>query len=386
MKSPRPTCRIIRIAWLPALLTLLLIAETFLFNEWLGIMPGSFEWRCAAATLALGMALFFPAMFFTKRSARYFYLSIISLPVAAIFITQSIYYRYSGGFLQASSLTYAKQTLDLLSTIKTLLSGELLFFALPLVTVTAGYFFADKNSKEDVSFTIKEKAGVFFIILVIVCSGYGTLLRLEQTDFGTVRGLYNDSDMYNLSSLVAKAGIVNFYLESLVEYALAPRIASPADTAFLTSWARGRTLPPRGADFGMLKGKNLIFIQVESLEDWIIGAQVNGVYIAPNLTALAGQGLYFSNYYSQDGVGNTADAEFSTLNSLYPLPDSVAFISHAENQYAALPQLLDDHGYTTAVMHGDVASFWNRANAYPPLGYENIVHAAAHGGPRGLGR
>ncbi len=149
-------------------------------------------------------------------------------------------------------------------------------------------------------------------------------------------------------------GIVNFSIESLVEDALEAHAASAADTAFLTSWAAGRTLPAKGADFGTLKGRNVIFIQMESMENWAIGYQINGQEVAPNLTALAGEGAYFSNYYSQDGEGNTADAEFSTQNSLYPLPDSVAFISHAQNQYAALPSLLDAHGYTTSVMHGDV--------------------------------
>jgi len=48
----------------------------------------------------------------------------------------------------------------------------------------------------------------------------------------------------------------------------------------------------------------------------------------------------------------------------------VTFVDHAQNQYAALPQLLVDHGYDTQVFHGDVATFWNRVNIYPNLGYQ----------------
>ena len=62
-------------------------------------------------------------------------------------------------------------------------------------------------------------------------------------------------------------------------------------------------------------------------------------------------------------MGNTADAEFSTMDSLYPLPDDVAFIDYAKNTYKALPQLLVKNGYKTYSMHGDVPTgevvpFW----------------------------
>ena len=379
-----PCKRIIVALWLPAALTALLVALTFAFNGWLDIDSAPFFWRCFAATLSLGIIIFFPAVFFTKRRARYLYALAVSLLVSAIFISQFLYYRYSGGFLQASSLGYSGQALDLLATIKTLLSYKMLFFIIPPIVVAFGYFFERKYALH-AALTVKEKPVALVVMIIIICGGYGILLHQEQRDFGSIGGLYNDKEMYNLSSLVAKAGIVNFYIESLVEYVARPRVASAADTAFLAQWAAGRALPPHGNDFGTLKGRNLIFIQMESMENWVIGYSIDGQEVAPNLTALAGEGTYFTDYHSQDGVGNTADAEFSTLNSLYPLPDSVAFISHAQNQYAALPSLLDAHGYTTAVMHGDVASFWNRSNAYPGLGYQNIFSKSNYTIPRVVG-
>ena len=78
------------------------------------------------------------------------------------------------------------------------------------------------------------------------------------------------------------------------------------------------------------------------------------------------------------------------MNSLYPLPDSVAFVDHAQNAYAAFPQLLVTHGYDTNVFHGDVSTFWNRANIYPSLGYQtwfmkNTFTATRQIGITGLG-
>ncbi|MCX6721098.1 MAG: LTA synthase family protein, partial [Candidatus Staskawiczbacteria bacterium] len=79
-----------------------------------------------------------------------------------------------------------------------------------------------------------------------------------------------------------------------------------------------------------------------------------------------------NNYFAQAGPGNTADAEFSTMNSLYSLPDDVVFVNYAKNQYKALPQLLKKNGYGTYCFHGDVATFWNRSNVYPGLGYDKM--------------
>ncbi len=376
--------RTVEIVWLPTVLTILLIVETLLFNWWLDIAWGSFILSCVAASIGLSVVLFFPAVFFAQRNSRYLYSFLISLLICLIFISQFLYYRYSGGFLQASSLAYSDQAIDLVSTIKTLLTYKLLFFVVPLLVIVGGYFLIGAEEKNGKLF-VREKITICFLMLIIFCGGYGTLLISEQFTFGSIGGLYNESDMFNLSSLVAKVGIVNFYLESLAQYTLEPRTASPADLAFLTQWAKGRVLPPHGSDFGLLKGKNLIFIQVESLENWVIGYTINGIEVAPNLTKLSKEGTYFMNYYSQDGEGNTADAEFSTQNSLYPLPDAVAFISYAENHYDALPHLLDTNGYTTAVMHGDVATFWNRSNAYPPLGYEDIFSKPDYTIPRQVG-
>ncbi|MGC9602202.1 MAG: LTA synthase family protein [Minisyncoccia bacterium] len=376
--------RIVEIVWLPTVLALLLIAETLLFNWWLDIVWGSFMWRCVAASVGLSAVLFFPAMFFEKRYIRYAYLFLVSLLVSLVFISQFLYYRYSGGFLQASSLVYSSQSIDLISTIKTLITYKLLVFIVPLLLLVVGYMAIDTGTQER-RLSITEKMLPFFLMIVVFCGGYGGLIVSERLTFGSAQDLYDNSDMYNLSSLVAKVGIVNFYAESLIEYALQPRVASAADIAFLTEWAKERTLPPTGSDFGILKSKNLIFIQVESLENWVIGYSINGVEVAPNLTELSKEGAYFTNYYSQDGEGNTADAEFSTQNSLYPLPDEVAFTTYAENTYDALPHLLDTNGYTTAAMHGDVATFWNRSNAYPSLGYEDVFSKPAYVLPRQVG-
>ncbi len=375
--------RQIEFFWLPIVLSVLLAVETNFFNVWLNLANQYYFPRLVAASVGLSMLLFFPAVFFSKRNFRYMYLSLVSIIVSLIFVSEFLYYKYSNGFLEASSLGYAGQAFTLFGTIQTLLSYKLLLFISPIFLLIIG-FFAVKIDRE-AKLSVKEKIVTIILMMIIFCVGYGILLKDEEADSGDLGRLYDNSEMYNLSTLVGKAGVVNFYLESFAEYFFGSHKISPKDKDFLISWANSRALPPEGVEFGKFKGKNLIFIQVESLENWVIGYKINGVDVAPNLTALSEQGKYFTNYYSQIGVGNTADAEFSTLNSLYPLPDSVVFITEPNIKTDALPKLLDNNGYTTVAMHGDVATFWNRSNAYPPIGYGHQISQDSYTIPRPVG-
>jgi phosphoglycerol transferase MdoB-like AlkP superfamily enzyme len=182
------------------------------------------------------------------------------------------------------------------------------------------------------------------------------------------------SQLYDLGTLVGKVGVVNFYIEDTIQYVVqSNQHLTQQDKDTVASFVAQRSAAPDTTnDTGLLKGRNVFFIQLESFENWVVNDNIDGQSLTPTLNSVAKQGMYFPNYYSQIGEGNTADAEFSTLNSLYPLPDTVTFITHPadQNNLNALPNLLKNNGYTTAVMHGDIATFWNRSNNYPGLGYE----------------
>jgi len=199
--------------------------------------------------------------------------------------------------------------------------------------------------------------------------GYKYLLDTEKREWGNTSRLY--TDVYDLKSLVGKMGIINFFIEDTFKFALRSKLITSEDIVFLKNFAEKRKAPEtEGKYYGSQKGKNVIIIQVESLENAVINKTIGGQEITPGLNKLAKDGLYFDNFYAQVGPGNTADAEFSTMNSLYPLSDDVVFIAYAKNQYLALPKLLKNNGYGTYSLHGDVPTFWNRANIYPGLGYQ----------------
>ena len=70
------------------------------------------------------------------------------------------------------------------------------------------------------------------------------------------------------------------------------------------------------AYFGADKGKNVIIIQMESFQNFLIGLKLDGQEITPNMNKLAGENFYYDNFYTMVGSGTTADAEYVVNTSL----------------------------------------------------------------------
>lgn len=127
--------------------------------------------------------------------------------------------------------------------------------------------------------------------------------------------------------------------------------------------------------YGIAEGRNVIILQVEAMQNFVIGAFYEGQEIMPNLNRLiANDSFYFSNYYYQIGGGNTADAEFAVNNSLFAPESDAGYVKYTNNTYHGLPYLLKDNGYSGAhAFHNYIASFWNRETAYPNQGFDSFT-------------
>lgn len=124
---------------------------------------------------------------------------------------------------------------------------------------------------------------------------------------------------------------------------------------------------------GLIKGKNIIAIHVESLENIMVNHSFYGQEITPNINRLLNSSIYFNNIHEQVKDGNSSDAELMVNTSIYPINEGSVFLRFGENRYVTLPKLLKEEGYTTMAIHGDDKAFWNRDQVYPLLGYDKFV-------------
>lgn len=124
----------------------------------------------------------------------------------------------------------------------------------------------------------------------------------------------------------------------------------------------------------IFKGKNVITIHAESMQQFCLDTYINGEELTPNLNKLAREGLYFSNFYAQESVGTSSDSEFTFSSSLMPASSGTVAINYWDRDYTTTQSMLRDMGYYTFSMHGNNGSYWNRMNLHASLGYEKFFN------------
>ncbi|MCA1021134.1 LTA synthase family protein [Halobacillus litoralis] len=131
--------------------------------------------------------------------------------------------------------------------------------------------------------------------------------------------------------------------------------------------------------FGVAEDRNLIVVQIESLQDFVIGESIAGQEITPNINEWLKESMYFTDVYQQIGSGNTSDAEFLMNTSLYPLGKKATTDQVDGMELPSLPRMLDEQSYHTVTMHADEVEYWNRDELYPALGFDDYYDDKFYG-------
>lgn len=111
-------------------------------------------------------------------------------------------------------------------------------------------------------------------------------------------------------------------------------------------------------------GMNLVIIQMEAINNFVIGLTINGIEVTPNLNRLVQESIYFSEFFATAGIGNTSDAEFSAMTGLYPMGQNFAVFENSGENYDSLPKKLKSIGYDTFSLHGNIGEFYARNTSH----------------------
>jgi phosphoglycerol transferase MdoB-like AlkP superfamily enzyme len=119
---------------------------------------------------------------------------------------------------------------------------------------------------------------------------------------------------------------------------------------------------------GVFAGKNVLFLQVESLESFIINQTVDGQEICPNINKLLNNGFYFSNIFEQVQGGNSSDADLMFATSRLPVTKGSTFFRYGgEVEVVSLPRILIGDGYDFTYHQAIRGSFWNYEESWRVL-------------------
>ena len=135
----------------------------------------------------------------------------------------------------------------------------------------------------------------------------------------------------------------------------------------LDAYYTGRPQHEDNAYTGVLAGKNLIMVMVESLDSWMLTERY-----MPNLYALSQQSVQLEHFYTPLYLNaGTFATEFVTQTGVIPPFAGVSTESYYTNAMpAALPRLFAAEGYKVNSFHGASAAIYNRGMIHRHLGFE----------------
>lgn len=120
----------------------------------------------------------------------------------------------------------------------------------------------------------------------------------------------------------------------------------------------------------LAQGSNLILVQCESLQYFVMGLKVNGVEVTPNLNRFVKDCVYFPNCWSQTAGGQSSDSEFMANTGMFPASSGAAYTRFADNSYNSLARNIRASGYRAVVFQGTYSAFWNCHRMHPKLRFE----------------
>lgn len=317
--------------------------------------------------------IFFSFSLLFKGKGRVIYLFIIDIFLTALILLDVMYFR---GFLTVPSVMILTQTANLDNlggSIMSMLSRYDILFFFDFI-ILAIYVFLTRNTyKKDGKRAIK--TFIITLILSIIYIGYVPFnLNVLNNEDVTNAYLFDDYDPTNTCKYFSSVGYHIFDIHDVYVNSQPYTVTEDEKAAIDSYYNWKNEYLPNNEYAGMSKDKNLIVIQVESLESFILGKEINGQKITPNLDKILEQSYYFPNIYEQVNEGTSSDCDLMINTSMLPLRRGGTFFRYPNTNYNSLPKILKTEGYESISIHPDKGSFWNYANALKGgIGFENFI-------------
>ena len=319
--------------------------------------------------------LLFGLAFYFKRS-RFFYPVLMGIDIAntLLLYLNVIYYREFTDFMTIATMTgYSKVNQGLSGSSLALTNLHDVFYWLDIVVILLLMLF--RKIKFDPRAFSHRLAFAFTSVSLVI---FGINLMIAEMDRPQLLG--RTFDRVYIVKYLGLDAFTGYDLVKSEHVSQMRKSATKSQLKTVEKFTKEHYAAPNKKLFGIAKGRNVIVIHLESFQQFLIDKKINGQEVTPFLNSLYhGQDTYaFSNFFNQVGQGKTSDAENMLETSTYGLSQGSLFATLGnDNTFQAAPAILKQRaGYTSAVFHGNVASFWNRNNVYKNLGYQYFFDAS----------
>ncbi|WP_367356322.1 LTA synthase family protein [Mesotoga sp.] len=336
--------------WTPkttVLIVVLIIVKSLVFYAYTA--------ELARASLLLGTLswlAFLLLLFWVVFRGKFFLLYCV---ISCILFVDFLYFQYFGFLPSVKELVHVGQVGAVKDSIIYVLHPESFIFIVDLIPVG---FYLRKKAPPAEEWTVRKPGYTDILITIVMLISLIVPFSSEALQSYFVFNRYGVLAYHMFDLVKAVPGVdKGIAVDERVSY-----------NGYVNKMAEA------GKYFSIAEGRNIIVIQLESFQDFLVNFSYNGQEITPNLNRLiSADSLYFDEVYQQVGAGNTSDCEFVILNSMHSLGEVSVYQTRENNDFYSLPSLLRSEGYYTVAFHGNNGWFWNREKIYPALGFSDFI-------------
>ena len=348
--------------FLPLLLMDIIIRSfgngTNLYKVW-NIIPNLFTitWACLFIGISLSLK---------SKIGKWVYLSV-NILFLIMFLTNGIYYSTTHNFFDFILLESTSEGAPyMMDCIKNCNVWIYIWFVIIIFTIYIGF---KKIPKKD-NFNYKNViivVLVFLLIHLLLPNLYGSAnSSLEWNTWQNPRNIYKNFNDANKSMSITglyEYTIRNFY----ITFFQTEEEETSEDYEFLME-AFSVNNNEVNKYTGIFKNKNLIFVQLEGIDDWLLTEKD-----MPTLYGMLNNSFVFQNHYSYyNGGGSTFNSEFA-VNTGFITP-----LSYTQNAYSfnknsfpySMANMFKNQDYVVNAFHMNSGEYYSRQTNYTNWGYD----------------
>ncbi|MDE6208937.1 MAG: LTA synthase family protein [Lachnospiraceae bacterium] len=242
------------------------------------------------------------------------------------------------------------------------------------IILLSGYIWKFRRRQTD---EVLRKRVMRISAAIFLIAGIAVILAipLQSKIFGlfndTYDKMFNSTDASEQSKYLSSLGFHIKDISELVEENINTDLTEEEKDIIESYYEWKNENIPDNEYAGIFEGKNVLFLQIESLESFIINQTVDGQEICPNINKLLNNGFYFSNIFEQVQGGNSSDADLMYTTSRLPVLKGGTFFRFADEcELNSLPRMLINRGYDFTYHQAIKGSFWNYEE-----GWRNMIGA-----------
>lgn len=304
---------------------------------------------------------------YKKKIGKFIYL-ISNIIFIILFLTNNIYYSMTKTFFDFNLVESASEgspyIIDAIKNSNPLVYISLIFI---IFLIVIGY--------KKIPYKTKNNKNLFFYIIIIFLVLH-TLTpltlgkankQLTWSSWKNPRNIYisfNDNNKSMQVSGLYEYSFRNFY----ITFIKTKEEENIEDIEFLDI-AYEDIEKNNNKYTGMFKDKNVIFVQFEGLDNWLVTKEDT-----PTIYNMLNNSINFKNHFSYyNGGGSTFNSEFA-VNTGFITP-----LSYTQNAYTfnknnfpySMANILKNEGYSVNAFHMNTGEYYSRTTNYKNWGYDN---------------